>query len=65
MQGSCGERVEKRLMLALSYVQEHGFITSGIYWNFMEISERTARRDLEVLEERDRLKAPGKRRAKR
>jgi predicted HTH transcriptional regulator len=56
--------LEGRLVKAVSYVYEHGFITNKIYRSLTGVSERTARRDLEVLEERGRLKALGKRRAR-
>ncbi len=57
--------LEDRLVKAVGYVNEHGFITNKIYRGLTGVSERTARRDLEVLEERGRLKALGKRRARR
>lgn len=57
--------LEERLVKAVGYVNEHGSITNKIYRNLTGVSERTARRDLEVLEERGRLKALGKRRARR
>jgi len=57
--------LEGRLVKAVGYVNDHGFITNKIYRNLTGVSERTARRDLEVLEERGRLKALGKRRARR
>lgn len=56
--------LEERLVKAVSYVYEHGFITNKVYRTLAGVSERTARRDLEVLEERGRLKAVGKRRAR-
>lgn len=59
------DNLEGRLVKAVGYVNEHGFITNKIYRNLTGVSERTARRDLEVLEERGRLKALGKRRARR
>ena len=49
--------LEGRLVKAVGYVNDHGSITNKIYRNLTGVSERTARRDLEVLEERGRLKA--------
>ena len=59
------EQVEKRLIQALSYVQEHGFITNGIYRQLTGVTDRTAHRDLERLVERGRLKGRGQRAARR
>ncbi len=59
------EQVEKRLIQALSYVQEHGFITNGIYRQLTDVTDRTAHRDLERLVERGRLKSSGQRAARR
>ena len=59
------EQVEKRLIQALSYVQEHGFITNGIYRQLTGVTDRTAHRDLERLVERGRLKGSGQRAARR
>jgi predicted HTH transcriptional regulator len=50
------EQVEKRLIKALQYVQEYGFITNGIYRQLTDVTDRTAHRDLEKLVERGRLK---------
>ena len=59
------EQVEKRLIQALHYVQEHGFITNGIYRQLTGVTDRTAHRDLEKLVERGRLKGSGQRAARR
>jgi ATP-dependent DNA helicase RecG len=59
------EQVEKRLIQALRYVQEHGFITNGIYRQLTGVTDRTAHRDLERLVERGRLKGSGQRAARR
>ena len=59
------EQVEKRLIQALSYVQEHGSITNGIYRQLTGVTDRTAHRDLERLVERGRLKGSGQRAARR
>jgi predicted HTH transcriptional regulator len=59
------EQVEKRLIQALTYVQEHGFITNGIYRQLTGVTDRTAHRDLERLVERGRLKGTGQRAARR
>ena len=59
------QEVEKRLVQALHYVQEHGFITNGIYKQLTGVTDRTAHRDLEKLVERRRLKASGQRAARR
>ena len=48
------QQVEKRLVQALHYVQEHGFITNGIYRQLTGVTDRTAHRDLERLVERGR-----------
>lgn len=59
------EQVEKRLIQALQYVHEHGFITNGIYRQLTGVTDRTAHRDLERLVERGRLKGSGQRAARR
>jgi hypothetical protein len=59
------EQIEKRLIQALNYVQEHGFITNGIYRQLTGVTDRTAHRDLEKLVERGRLKGTGQRAARR
>jgi predicted HTH transcriptional regulator len=59
------EQVEKRLITALSYVQEHGFITNGIYRQLTGVTDRTAHRDLGKLVERGRLKGIGQKAARR
>ena len=59
------EQIEKRLTKALHYVQEHGFITNGMYRQLTGVTDRTAHRDLEKLVERGRLNASGKRAARR
>ena len=65
VQNRHAEQVEKRLIKALHYVQEHGFITNGIYRQLTGVTDRTAHRDLEKLVERGRLKASGQRAARR
>jgi ATP-dependent DNA helicase RecG len=59
------EQRERRLTKAVEYVQEHGFITNGIYRQLTGATERTAHRDLETLIERGRLKGTGQRAARR
>jgi len=59
------EQVEQRLIQALHYVQEHGFITNGIYRQLTGVTDRTAHRELEKLVERGRLKGTGQRAARR
>src|SRR5450755_4203093 len=59
------QQVEKRLVQALHYVQEHGFITNGIYRQLTGVTDRTAHRDLERLVERGRVKGSGQRAARR
>lgn len=59
------EQIESRLIKALTYVQEHGFITNGIYRQLTGVTDRTAHRDLEKLVERGRLKGAGQRAARR
>ena len=59
------EQVETRLIQALQYVHEHGFITNGIYRQLTGVTDRTAHRDLEKLVERGRLKGTGQRAARR
>jgi ATP-dependent DNA helicase RecG len=59
------EQVEMRLIQALQYVQEYGFITNGIYRQLTGVTDRTAHRDLEKLVERGRLKGTGQRAARR
>jgi len=56
---------EGRLIKAMQYVHEHGFITNGLYRELTGASERTATRDLDLLVERGRLRSLGKRRARR
>lgn len=65
VQNRHAEQIEKRLTKALMYVQEHGFITNGIYRQLTGVTDRTAHRDLEKLVERGRLKAAGQRAARR
>jgi ATP-dependent DNA helicase RecG len=65
VQNRHAEQIEKRLTKALMYVQEHGFITNGIYRQLTGVTDRTAHRDLEKLVERGRLKATGQRAARR
>ncbi len=59
------EQREQRLVKAVSYVHEHGFITNAIYRQLAGVSDRTATRDLETLVERGRLKGTGQRAARR
>src|SRR5205807_5968693 len=62
-QGQSDQR-ERRLAIAMEYVQEYGFITNSIYRQLTGASERTAHRDLETLIERGRLKGTGQRAAR-
>ncbi len=57
--------VEQRLMLAMRYVQEHGYITTQAYRELVEVAERTALRDLDTLVERGALRRLGKTRSRR
>jgi ATP-dependent DNA helicase RecG len=59
------DKLENRLIQAVTYVQKHGFITNALYRELTGTSDRTATRDLETLVERGRLKGTGKRRARR
>ncbi len=59
------EQVDQRFIHALHYVQEHGFITNGIYRQLTGVTDRTAHRELEKLVERGRLKGTGQRAARR
>lgn len=59
------DAVESRLLKAMQYVREHGFITNSLYCKLTNVSERTATRDLEMLVERGRLRGIGKRRSRR
>src|SRR5947209_7762744 len=45
---------ESRLIEAVAYVREHGFITNKLYRKLTGVSDRTAHRDLETLVERRR-----------
>jgi predicted HTH transcriptional regulator len=56
---------ETRLVKAVQYVNEHGFITNSIYRKLTRVSDRTASRDLEILVERGRLKSVGSKGARR
>jgi ATP-dependent DNA helicase RecG len=56
---------ESRLIDAVAYVREHGFITNKLFRELTGVSDRTAHRDLETLVERGRLKAVGQRAARR
>lgn len=56
---------EKRLTLAMQYVQEHGSITNQQYRALGGIAETTALRDLEALVERGALVPVGKGRGRR
>jgi len=65
VQSHSAQQIEKRLTKAVQYVQEHGFITNGIYRQLTGVTDRTAHRDLEKLVERGRLKGSGQRAARR
>lgn len=56
---------EKRLTLAMQYVQEHGSITNQEYRALTAIAETTALRDLEALVKRGALVPVGKGRGHR
>jgi len=56
---------ESRLIEAIRYVRDHGFITNKTYRGLMGVSDRTAYRDLEILVERGRLKSVGQWAARR
>lgn len=56
---------EARLIQAVQYVNDHGFITNATYRELTGVSDRTAHRDLEILVERGRLKGIGQKRARR
>lgn len=56
---------ERRLVMAMEYAQEYGFITNSIYRHLTGATERTAHRDLGTLIERGRLKGTGQRAARR
>lgn len=56
---------ERRLIKAVEYVEKHGFITNSIYRQLVDVPDRTAFRDLEILVERGRLKGVGQRAARR
>jgi ATP-dependent DNA helicase RecG len=56
---------ESRLVKAVQYVNENGFITNSIYRELTRVSDRTASRDLETLVERGRLKSVGRKGARR
>lgn len=56
---------ESRLVKAVQYVNERGFITNSIYRELTRVSDRTATRDLEMLVERGRLKSVGRKGARR
>src|SRR5438477_12910487 len=43
VQGRRAEQVEERLIQAWKYVQEHGFITNGIYRQLTGVTVRAAR----------------------
>jgi ATP-dependent DNA helicase RecG len=55
---------ERRMQLAMQYVQEHGVITNTFYRELTGVSEATARRDLEALVERGALRGMGKTRGR-
>jgi len=56
---------EQRLIKAVQYVNERGFITNAAYRELTSVSDRTAHRDLEVLIERGSLKGVGQKGARR
>jgi ATP-dependent DNA helicase RecG len=56
---------ERRLVKAVQYVNERGFITNSIYRELTRASDRTASRDLEMLVQRGRLKSVGRKGARR
>jgi len=56
---------EQRLIKAVQYVNERGFITNAAYRELTSVSDRTAHRDLEVLVERGSLKGVGQKSARR
>src|SRR5437773_1482244 len=56
---------EQRLEKAIVYVQEHGFITNGLYRDITGVTEKRAFRDLEILIERGSLKRVGSKRGRR
>ena len=62
---SLPDEQESRLVKAVQYVNERGFITNSIYRELTRVSDRTASRDLEALVERGRLKSVGKKGARR
>lgn len=59
------EKRESRLVEAVNYVHEYGFITNRMYRQLTGATERTAHRDLETLVERGRLKGVGQRAARK
>ncbi len=65
LEQSIPDEVESRLLKAVQYVHEHGFITNKTYRGLTGVSDRTAYRDLELLVERGRLKSVGQRAARR
>ncbi len=65
VQNRHAKQIESRLIKALKYVQENGFITNGIYRQLTGVTDRTAHRDLEKLVERGRLQGTGQRAARR
>ena len=56
---------EQRLEKAIVYVQEHGFITNGLYRDITGVTDKRAFRDLELLVERGSLKCVGSKRGRR
>lgn len=56
---------DRRLIKAVEYVQQYGFITNSIYRQLAGVSDRTAHRDLEMLVERGRFKGTGQKAARR
>jgi ATP-dependent DNA helicase RecG len=55
---------ERRVKQAMQYLQTHGTITNGIYRQLTDVSEATARRDLEELVGKGVLRASGKTRGR-
>lgn len=56
---------EQRLLLAMRYIQQHGFITNQEYRQLTGASDRSALRDLDALVAQGALKTVGRKRARR
>jgi predicted HTH transcriptional regulator len=63
-EGSLLLEQEQRLQQAMHYVREHGVITNTVYRELLDVSEATARRDLETLVQRGALQRTGKTRGR-